>query len=172
MKTRIAAIFSISLVLVCGAIFAVAQSRQGVRSPQQQGIQPPPPPPPPIGIPPLDHLARELNLTDAQQAELKAFFETERTTMDALIKKMDDQRKQLDDATANGQFDEAQVRTLAAQQAQTMTDMIVEHKRMEAKIYSVLTQEQRNLFGQRRKRRGPPPPPPPPPGEGEDAPAQ
>ena len=88
---------------------------------------------------------------------------------------MDEQRKQLDAATANGQFDEAQVRALAGQQAQTMTELIVEHKRVDAKIYSVLTQEQRARFEQFRQPRGPRPPreggrpnvPPPPPPDSE-----
>jgi Spy/CpxP family protein refolding chaperone len=172
MKRRIAAIFSISLVLVCGAIFVTAQSGQEARAPQA-GIQPPPPPPPPppFGVPDIQRLSRDLSLTDAQQSELKTFLETERTTMDSLRKKMDDERKQLDAATANGQFDEAQVRALASQQAQTMTDLIVEHKRVEAKIYSVLTEAQRARFQERRQPRGPRPPrdsgrpgvPPPPP---------
>jgi Spy/CpxP family protein refolding chaperone len=173
MKRRLAAIFSITLVLACGAILVTAQSGQEPRAPQQ-GIQPPPPPPPPpFGVPDIERLSRDLSLTDAQQSELKTFLDTERTTLDALRKKMDDQRKQLDTATAGGQFDEAQVRALASQQAQTMTDMIVEHKRVEAKIYSVLTQEQRARFEQFRRPRGPrppgeggrpggPPPPPPP----------
>jgi Spy/CpxP family protein refolding chaperone len=123
-------------------------------------------------VPDIERLARDLSLTDAQQSELKTFLDTERPTMDALRKKMDEQRKQLDAATANGQFDEAQVRALAGQQAQTMTDLIVEHKRIEAKIYNTLTGEQRARFEQFRQRGprppreggrpGAPPPPPPP----------
>jgi Spy/CpxP family protein refolding chaperone len=172
MRRRIAAIFSIALVLTCAAILVTAQGGQEQPPrPPQQGMQPPPPPPPPFGVPDIERLARDLSLTDAQQAELKTFLDTERTTMDALRKRMDEQRKQLDAATANGQFDEAQVRALAGQQAQTMTDLIVEHKRIEAKIYNTLTQEQRARFEQFRQRGPRPPreggrpniPPPPPP---------
>lgn len=174
MRRRIAAIFSIALMLACAAILVTAQGGQEQQQPRapQQGIQPPPPPPPPpFGVPDIERLARDLSLTDAQQAELKTFLDTERATMDALRKKMDEQRKQLDAATANGQFDEAQVRALAGQQAQTMTELIVEHKRVEAKIYNTLTEAQRARFeqfrqrGPRRPREGgrpgvPPPPPP------------
>jgi protein CpxP len=163
MKKRVAIIFSITSMLVCGGIFATAQSGPGARSPQQQGIQPPPPPPPPpppFGLPHLDRLTHDLNLSEAQRAEIKAFMDVERSTMDTLRKKMDGERRQLDEATAGGQFDEALVRTLAGQQAQTFAELLVEHKRVEAKIYSVLTQEQRSRFEQLRQRREPLPPPP------------
>jgi periplasmic protein CpxP/Spy len=167
MTKRIAILFSIALLLVGGAIITTAQSGPvGAGGPQRQPGGPPPPPPPPFGLPRLDRLAHDLNLTEAQQAELKAFFDTERSTLDSLMKKQDGVRRQLDEATANGQFDEAQVRALAGQQAQTFADLIVEHKRADAKIYSILTPEQRVRFEQLRRRRGqPPPPPPPPPGQ-------
>ncbi len=111
-------------------------------------------------LPRLDRLARDLNLTEAQVAELKNFFDTERQALDSLMKKLDGQRRQLDEATANGQFDEAQVRSLATQQAQTFTELIVAHKRAEARIYSVLTPEQRARFQELKRRRMLPPPPP------------
>lgn len=167
MRKRVAILFSLAVIVVAGAIFATAQSGPGdtPRQRQQGGAPPPPPPPPPppFGLPRLDRLARDLNLTEAQQAELKVFFDAERQALDSLMKKMDQERQQLDEATANGQFDEAQVRALAGQQAQTFVDLVVEHKRAEAKIYSILTPEQRNRFAQLRQRREPPPPPPPPP---------
>lgn len=166
MKKRVAILFAIALVVAAGAIFATAQNGPGSSARQQrgEGIQPPPPPPPPppFGLPRLDRLARDLNLTDAQQAELKTFFDAERATIDSLAKKLDAQRRQLDEATAGGQFDEGQVRAMAAQQAQTFADLIVEHKRVEARLYGTLTVEQRTRFEQLRERRPPPPPPPPP----------
>lgn len=169
MKKSIVIVMGLGLMLACGAIFVTAQSGAGTpRAPQRRGIEPPPPPPPPpppLSPPHLDRLARDLNLTEAQQSELKAFMDAQRATMDALRKKMDAERGQLDAATASGQFDEAQVRSLAAQQAQTHADLLVEQKRIEAKIYSLLTPEQRARFEQLRRRRQPPPLPPPPPDE-------
>lgn len=169
MKNQVALLFAVALVVVAGAIFATAQS--GPTSARQQrgeGAQPPPPPPPPFGLPRLDRLARDLNLTDAQQAELKTFFDAERATIDAMVKKLDAERRQLDEATRGGQFDETQVRALAAQQAQTFAELIVEHKRAEARLYNTLTPEQRTKFEQLRERRPPPPPPPPPDDEPDD----
>ncbi|HEY8186073.1 MAG TPA: Spy/CpxP family protein refolding chaperone, partial [Pyrinomonadaceae bacterium] len=87
--------------------------------------------------------------------------------------KLEDIHKQIEAATANGQFDEAVVRPLANQQAQLMADDMVDHLRMHAKLYSLLTAEQRAKADQMMKshggdhHRGPGPghgPPPPPPG--------
>lgn len=165
MSKRIAIIMSITAMLVCGTILATAQSGPGTRGPQPVDIKAPPPPPAPppprFGLPPLHHLARELNLTDAQQAEIKEIMDGERTTLETLRQRMDAERRQLDEATAGGQFDEAQVRSLAAQQAQTFAELTVQHKRIEARLYSLLTQEQRARFDQMRRRRQPPPQPPP-----------
>jgi periplasmic protein CpxP/Spy len=161
MNKRIAIILSITAILVCGAVLATAQSGQGQGAPRQAGAQPPPPPPPPpFGLPHLLHLARDLNLTEAQLAEIKAFMDAEHPALKTLMMKMDAERKQLDAATAGGQFDEAQVRALATQQAQTFAELIVAHKRAEARLYSLLTPEQRTRFEQLRQRRHPLPPPP------------
>ena len=46
-------------------------------------------------------------------------------------------------ATAGGQFNEEQVRSLAANQAQTITELLVAKERVKAKVYAVLTPEQR-----------------------------
>jgi Spy/CpxP family protein refolding chaperone len=175
MKNRIVILIGIATLIVGGVIFASAQRGPGEdgRPPQHRGDQPPPPHPP-FGIPDIEHLSRELNLTDAQTAELKAFLDTERPAVEALMKKLDEAHKQLDESTANGHFDEAQVRTLATQQSQTMADLIVEQERVKAKIYNALTPEQRAKVeemhkrgGPRGRRPGPPdgPPPPPPPGQ-------
>ena len=85
--------------------------------------------------------------------------------------KLDEIRRQIDAATANGQFDEAQVRPLANQQAQLMADEMIDRLRTHSKLFSLLTAEQRTKADHMMKmhgepRRGPgfghgPPPPPP-----------
>jgi Spy/CpxP family protein refolding chaperone len=167
MKNRILTFIGISALIVAAVIFAAAQDGPG------QQRQPPPPPPPPMGVPPIEHLAKILGLTDAQSAELKPFLDSERQTVDAIMKRLGDLHKQLDEATKDGHFDEAQVRGLATQMAQAQADLMVEHERMKAKIYNMLTPEQRARMEELHKRGGPhdgrpgppngPPPPPPPP---------
>jgi Spy/CpxP family protein refolding chaperone len=113
-----------------------------------------------------------LNLTDAQKEQVKTILEAQRATEEERHAKLDDIRKQIDAATANGQFDEAQVRPLANQQAQLMADEMVDHLRMHSKLYGLLTVEQRTKADQMMKKHGGPRrgagpghgPPPPPPG--------
>ena len=162
MKTRILTFLGVAALIVAAVILATAQDGPGQRRQ----------PPPPMGIPPIEHIAKALNLTDAQTAELKPFLDSERQTVDALVKKIGDLHKQLDEATKDGHFDEAQVRAIAQQQAQAQAELTVEHERMKAKIYNLLTPEQRARMEELHKRMGPhggrpgpPPPPPPSPGD-------
>ena len=91
----------------------------------------------------LEHMSRELNLTDAQKQQVKAVIDSVGPVAEGLHAKLEDIHKQIGAATANGQFDEAQVRGLASQQAQLEADLLVEHLRAMSKVYSILTPEQR-----------------------------
>lgn len=166
MKTKVAILFGAVVLIVGGVIFAVAQGGAGMHPP---GL------PVPFGVPDIDHLTKALNLTDAQANELKPFLDSERATIEALNKRLEDTHQQLEAATKDGKFDEAQVRTLAGQHAQAMADLIVEHERLKAKLYNLLTPDQRAKAEQMHRmgphHRGPggldgsggPPPPPAPP---------
>jgi periplasmic protein CpxP/Spy len=139
MKDRIFLSASIVVLMMGAAIFTLGKSDALMghfqhRSDRQKHS---------FGPEMVDHIARELNLTEAQKTQVKTLLESAHATMASLHQKMDDAHKQLEAATANGQFDEAQVRSLAAQQAQGMVETIVEHERMKSKIYSLLTPEQR-----------------------------
>jgi len=175
-KTRITVLIGIVALIAAGVVFASAQGGQepGQRQPYRDGM---PPPPPPFGVPDAEHLSQALGLSEAQTTELKPFLDSERATIDALRQKLEETHQQIQTATKDGKFEEAQVRTLAAQHAQAMTDMIVEQERVKAKIYNVLTPEQRTKAGQMHRHgphpggpggmRGPggpgmPPPPPQP----------
>jgi Spy/CpxP family protein refolding chaperone len=92
----------------------------------------------------VGHLTRQLNLTDTQQTQVKSILESERPKVLPLLADAAKNRQQLHDLTAGGKFDEAQVRLVAAKQAQIMTDLIVEKERVKSKIYNdVLTEQQR-----------------------------
>jgi len=161
MKQKLVMLGGLAVLVAGVVVFAAAQGRQG-------GPGGPPPPPPP---PNLDRMAQDLGLTDAQKVQIKAILDAERDAIETLHPKFDDLHKQIEAATANGQFDEATVRGLANQQAQLMADQMVEHERAKSKIYSVLTPDQRSRQEAMRQRRSPPdgafrlgqPPPPPPP---------
>jgi Spy/CpxP family protein refolding chaperone len=109
--------------------------------------QQPPPGPPPRGGPPLEMMARELNLNDAQKAEVKCIFDEQRARHES-------ERKV---AEASGQRPTPEeMRTLMQQRDQELTQA----------LSSVLSPEQltklKALQEDRRQhmRRGPPPPPP------------
>src|SRR6185369_14949421 len=64
----------------------------------------------------LAHMSEQLGLTEQQKTEVKSILTTEQTTVEPLIRQMDQNRQELRTATKNGHFDEAQVRALATQQ--------------------------------------------------------
>ena len=151
MKSRIAIAISIIVLVAAGAIYAAARAG-GEAAAQGAGLP---------GMGGKNHrfarhmmarLAERLGLTDAQKAEIRSIITAERPTLEPLARQMAKSRQELRTATANGHFDEAQVRALAAQQAQTFTDLIVEKERVKSKVYGVLTPEQRAKAEQMRGR--------------------
>jgi periplasmic protein CpxP/Spy len=163
MKKRILVIASIAVLVVAATVLALAQEHMGQGEKMRGG---------PGDM--VEHISRELNLTDAQKEQLKAIMESQRATEEERHAKLEEIHKQIEVATANGQFDEATVRPLATQQAQLMTDQMVDHLRMHSKMYSLLTAEQKTKADQMMKQHGGPGhgpggpghhgPPPPPPG--------
>ena len=108
----------------------------------------------------ISHMTQALGLSADQAAQIKSIFEAERTANEPNAQKMRDIGDQIRAAGANGQFDEATVRTLARQQADLMVEQIVSRERSRAAVYAVLTPEQRTKFDSMRPQ-GPPPGPPP-----------
>lgn len=127
------------IVLVAGAVYsasALASSEgqrgfvRGHKGPGLRGMI-------------MGRVARELNLTDQQKVEIKAIIEAERPRVEPLVRQLAATRRELREATANGQFDEAQVGALASRQGQTLAQLIVEKERVKSQVYGVLTPEQR-----------------------------
>jgi len=89
-------------------------------------------------------IARKLDLTDTQKTQVQAAIQAERPNFEPLVKQLAANHQQMLVATRGGNFDEAQVRTLANQQAQTLADLMVIRERVIAKVYStVLTADQK-----------------------------
>ncbi len=88
------------------------------------------------------HLWKKLNLTDVQKKEMFSIRLEERAKMEPLVQKLKAGRDQLR-ALPKGQFDEATVRTIAKEQADIITELIVVKQRMKSRMYAVLTPEQR-----------------------------
>ena len=90
----------------------------------------------------LKHMAKQLNLTAAQQTQIKSILAEEKTKTRPMMQQLR-QNEQTENANVNGSFDENQARAFAGKQAQLMTDLIVEKERTRSQVYAVLTPEQR-----------------------------
>jgi len=141
MKKRILVIAGIAVLVVGATVLALAQAHAGQGEKMRRGG--------PGDM--IEHISRELSLTDAQKEQMKALLEAGRQAAEERHAKLDEIRKQIDAATANGQFDEATVRPLANQQSQLMADEMVDHLRMHSKMYSLLTPEQKTKADQLMK---------------------
>ncbi len=84
-----------------------------------------------------------LDLTDAQQQQVKQILAKDQPALQPLIQQMHQNRQQLRQVIESGTFDEAKVRALASQQTQTMTELTVQKTRMYSDLYQVLTADQK-----------------------------
>ncbi len=102
----------------------------------------------------MAYLARELNLTDAQKAQIKDIFKANKATGLPLMQQMAANKKAMLEATANGNYDQAKIQALATQQGQLMTQMIVRKQAIQHQIYTqVLTPDQQAKAEQLRAQR-------------------
>lgn len=91
----------------------------------------------------LQKMAKDLKLTAAQQAQVKAIITADREKGASLMDKMEEIRGQLFEAATAEKLDEATVRTLAAQKAELEVEMTVSRAKIRNSINAVLTPEQR-----------------------------
>jgi len=110
----------------------------------------------------LGPLARDLNLTDDQKAQMKKITDSFRESDKALH----DQLRTLHESEPDpisGTFDEAAVRAAAEARAKIQIELEVSHAKMMSQIAAVLTADQKAQLAAKRQqfeRQGPPPPPP------------
>jgi len=91
----------------------------------------------------LGYLARKLDLTDAQQAQVKEIMAKEKPTFQPLMLQMAQNHQQMRQLVMSSGFDEAKVRELASQQTQTMTELTVQRARVASELFQVLTPDQK-----------------------------
>jgi protein CpxP len=91
----------------------------------------------------LSYYTDVLDLTDAQQTQIKAIMTKEKPTIAPLMQQLGQTHSQMRQLEESATFDEAKVRALASQQAQTMIDLAVEKARMKNEMYQLLTPDQK-----------------------------
>jgi protein CpxP len=89
----------------------------------------------------MEFFADYLNLTEAQQAQAKSIMEKEHATLMPLFQQVHQTEQQLRQYEL-GAYDEAKVRTLAAQQSQAQTELTVQKTRIHSELFQILTPEQ------------------------------
>jgi Spy/CpxP family protein refolding chaperone len=131
MKTKYLAI-ALALVIAAGGVTAVwANARGGGPGGMMFGHH-------------MGFIAHKLGLSDAQKTQIQSLIQAERPNFEPLVKQLAANHQQMLVATRGGSFDEAQVRTLANQQAQTLAELMVVRERLIAKAYNtVLTPDQK-----------------------------
>jgi periplasmic protein CpxP/Spy len=92
-----------------------------------------------------------LDLSSAQQDQIKAIWQKEKPTLAPLMQQMKQFHSQMNQL--GGTFDEAKVRALATQQSQTMIELAVQHARIQSEMLQVLTPDQKTKFAQLQAKR-------------------
>ncbi len=101
----------------------------------------------------MGYMVKALNLTDAQKAQVKSIIQANRASTRPLMQQLEQNRLAMLTATSGGAFNQAQVTTLANQQAQLTAQLSVQKQSIHSQIYNqVLTPEQRATADQMRQK--------------------
>lgn len=94
----------------------------------------------------LAFYAHRLDLSDAQQAQVKDIMTKEKPALKPLLLQLAQAKHQMRQFEEGESFNEAQVRALAVEQSQTMTELIVQKARIESEMLQVLNPDQKTKF--------------------------
>ena len=143
-------------VIAIAATFLLAIAMVGF---SQQGRRPQGPPPDGGGFrggpgghrDGLGPLARDLNLTDDQKAQIKKIQDSFETSRKAFREQLRSLHESEPDPLSGGAFDEAAVRAAAQARANVQIELEVSHARMMSQIFTVLTSEQKAQLAAKRQ---------------------
>jgi protein CpxP len=96
---------------------------------------------------------KELNLTEAQQAQVKDIMEKQKPQREARWKDLRESHKSLYEAARSENYDAAKVRDLANKQAQLKAEATVQRIETMREVYALLTPEQKQKWDAQRERR-------------------
>jgi Spy/CpxP family protein refolding chaperone len=143
MKTKLVVLVSVIALLLCGVVtmaYAQGSGPEGKAFAGGRGHG--------WG---MGFWSGELNLTDAQKAQIKTILQENRTTMKSVAQQMEQNRAAFLAATANGTYDAGKMQTLANQQARLQAAMTANREAIKHQIYTqVLTADQQAKVEQLR----------------------
>src|SRR5450432_1518438 len=128
--------FKIAAVVLVIAVMAAVAVSQTVRRAHMRGDGM-------FGGPMMGFYVHQLDLTDAQRAQVKAIMAKERPALQPLMQQLAQGHSQLRDLAMSGNFDEGKARELASQETQAMTELAVQHARIASEMVQVLTADQK-----------------------------
>jgi periplasmic protein CpxP/Spy len=131
MKSTRIRILTIGVAVVLAAAAAFAQGGHGYGGPGG-----------------FHRMLKQLDLTSAQQDQVKAIWTKEKPTLQPLMEQMRQNHSAESALEAGGSFDEAKTRALATQNSQTMIELQVEHARIKSEIMEILTPDQKAKLAQ------------------------
>jgi len=88
-------------------------------------------------------IMEELNLSDDQKEQIRSIFEAERSNIQPLFEELRAGRDRFRSLNRDGEYNEDQVRDLAAKQASIIAEMMVTRQRIKSRISAILTPDQR-----------------------------
>jgi len=97
-----------------------------------------------------------LDLSDAQQAQIKQIYQSGKTTMKPLWSQERESHLAMIKLVTSGSFDTAKAQAIANQESQVRVQLELEHAQLAAQAYQVLTPEQKtklNEFLAKREQR-------------------
>ena len=148
MKSTHLRILTIGAAVLLVAAAAIAEGRHGYGGPG--GFR---------------HMLKQLDLTSAQQDQVKSIWAKEKPALQPLMQQLRQNHSAMNALEASGPFDEAKTRALATQNSQTMIELQVEHARIKSEIMQILTADQKAKLAEleanraaRMSKHTPPPP--------------
>jgi protein CpxP len=96
----------------------------------------------------LGFFSDHLDLSTAQQDQVKAIWQKEKPALKPLMEQMRQNRESMRALEAAGPFDEAKTRALATQNSQTMIELQVQHARIKSEMMQVLTPDQKAKYAE------------------------
>ncbi|MGD0600612.1 MAG: Spy/CpxP family protein refolding chaperone [Terriglobales bacterium] len=131
MKSTHIRILTIGAAVLLVAAAAIAEGRHGYGGPG--GFR---------------HMLKQLDLTSAQQDQVKAIWAKEKPTLQPLMQQLRQNHSAMSALEASGPFDEAKTRALVTQNSQAMIELQVEHARIKSEIMQILTADQKAKLAQ------------------------